>query len=555
MSTLKVYLGKDLAKATGMATIAITLVITVFAVIEPLREEGMSGVQALSFFGYIMPVMFSLTLPIAALFAATIVYGRFSRDNELMACRASGIPPLSLLAPAIWLGIIVSVITLVLGLYVAPKLMFISEASIKKNLQQIVYYRLKKKRYFDFSKRIFHADRVNPRNEWLDGVVGVDYSDPDDVKCMVAPSAKLEFNKRPNGEMYVEFYPTNPTLLSQSGRDIGTADALRLRRGDLPSMKDEPKFYDWTRLRRTLANPENCPAVNREIVKIKRRMCIHDFYEDVIRRIKKDGKYDSLKEFKRSGAEDERERIVIEASQASLHKGTEVRLRTSTDHLDSTGPSTPSFQRNAVLVSQYSGKTFKRRLWAKNVYIRGDWDKIRSVALITVVLNDVTVLGAGEQAENAQRRGQCDITSLVIPDEIVARSERITPEELFKNPSDYTNSPQVLKMIEGVHESIIPRLKSKICAEMHQRLAYGISCLLMVMLGAALGLLFRGGEALVAFAISAGPASAVIVIMLMGKQLISNPGVPEIYGIVIIWGGIVVMVGATAYIYAVTMRR
>jgi hypothetical protein len=77
----------------------------------------------------------------------------------------------------------------------------------------------------------------------------------------------------------------------------------------------------------------------------------------------------------------------------------------------------------------------------------------------------------------------------------------------------------------------------------------------MVMLGAALGLLFRGGEALVAFAISAGPASAVIVMMLMGKQLISNPGVPETYGIIVIWGGITAMVGATGYIYAVTMRR
>ncbi len=554
MSTLKAYLGKDLAKATTMATVAITLVITVFAVIEPLRREGMSGIQALKFFGYIMPVMFSLTLPIAALFAATIVYGRFSRDNELMACRASGIPALSLLVPAIWLGIIVSVVTLILGLYVAPRLLFASEGSIKKNLQQMVYYRLKKKRYFDFSKRIFHADRVNPDDKWIEGVVGVDYSDPNDVKCMVAPSAELEFIER-NGKTFVQFYPTNPTILRQSGGDIGTADALRLRRGDLPSMKDKPKFYDWTRLRRTLTNPEICPTVNAQIIKIKHRMSIQNFYKDVISRIKKDGKYEPLREFIPSGVEAESERIVIEASHASLYKGAEVRLQTSTPLSTSTEPSTPSFQRDAVLVSQYSGKTLKRQLWAKSVYIRGDWDEIRSVILATVVLNDVTILAGSQQVENALHRRRDEIGSLAVPEEIVARSEQIDPGDLLKNATDYTDSPQVLKMIKDVHGSMIPRLKSKIYAEMHQRLAYGISCLLMVMLGAALGLLFRGGEALVAFAISAGPASAVIVMMLMGKQLIANPGVPEAYGIIVIWGGIAAMIGATAYIYAVTMRR
>ena len=554
ISTLKAYLGKDLAKTTGMATVAFTLVITIFAVIEPLREQGMSSSQALMLFGYIMPVMFSLTLPIAALFAATIVYGRFSRDNELMACRASGIPALSLLAPAIWLGAVVSIITLVLGLYVAPRLLFASEGTLKKNLQQIVYYRLKKKRYFDFSKRLFHADRIDPGSGWVDGVVGVDYSDGDDVKCLVAASAELEFVER-NGETFVKFYPTNPTLLRQSGRGIGMADALRLRRGDLPSMKDEPKFYDWTRLCRTWANPQNCPVVNKEIIKIKQEVCIQDFYRDVIGRIKTSGKYESLQEFTLPGMKAEGDRIVIEAARASLHEGREVRLRTPPTAGASTMPSQDKPWRHAVLVRQYSGHRLKRRLWAESAYVRGVWDDARSTVLITVVLNDVTIAGADELAETAQHRREYEMGPFAVPSEIMAKNKRITPDELYKNAENYSDSPKIRKMIASVRENIIPRIKSKICAEMHQRLAYGISCLLMVMLGAAMGLVFRGGEALVAFAISAGPASAVIVLMLMGKQLIANPGVPEAYGIAVIWGGIAAMAGATAYVYAVAMRR
>ncbi|MDY7009491.1 MAG: LptF/LptG family permease [Planctomycetota bacterium] len=553
MRTLKTYLGKDLVKATGMATVAFTLVITVFAVIEPLREQGMSSSQAMRLFVYIMPVMFSLTLPIAALFAATIVYGRFSRDNELMACRASGINALMLLRPAIWLGMVVSVITLILGLYVAPRLMFVAEGSIKRNLRQIVYYRLKKKRYVDFSSRLFHADRVNTDEGWVEGVVGVDYSDGDDVKCLVAASAELEFVKGKD-DTFVRFHPTNPAFLSQSGKDIVTADAVRLRRGDLPSMKNEPKFYDWTMLCRTWKNPQNSPIVRREIIKIKQEVCIQNFYRDVINQIEKNGKYDCLKEFTLSDTQAEPDRIVIEASQASVHENREVRLQTPPSGV-STLPSPNNSERHLVLVRQYSGDRLNRRLWARSAYVRGAWDEEHSVVLVTVVLNDVTIAGAGERIENAQHRGQYDISSLAVPDEIINESDRIDPGDLFENASDYTDSPMVHNMISAVRQSTIPRLKSKVCAEIHQRLAYGIGCLLMVMLGAALGLLFRGGEALVAFAISAGPASAVIVLMLMGKQLIANPGVPEGYGIVVVWGGIAVMAAATAYVYTVVMRR
>ena len=99
--TLHRYLGIELARVTGLALVAFTLVLTVFAIIEPLRKEGLSGSQAMVLFVFTVPILLSLTLPIAALFAASIVYGRFSQDNELLASRASGISTLTLLRPAV----------------------------------------------------------------------------------------------------------------------------------------------------------------------------------------------------------------------------------------------------------------------------------------------------------------------------------------------------------------------------------------------------------------------------------------------------------------------
>ncbi len=550
--TLKTYLGRDLARATALATVAFTLVITVFAVIEPLREQGMSGRQAMRLFGYIMPVMLSLTLPVAALFAATIVYGRFSRDNELMACRASGIHALSLLGPAIWLAIIVSAITLLLGLYVAPNLLSVSERTIKKNFQQIVYYRLKKKSYFDYSDRIFHADRVHPDSKWVEGVVGIDFSDPDDVGCLIASSAKLEFVEQ-NGEAFVRFHPTNPTLMQQGGGYMGMASELKLLWADLPSLKDKPKFYDWTKLCRTWSNPKESPVVLKEIEKIKRKICIRNFYEDVISRIKADGKYESLVDFVPPGADEKPGRIVIEAARAEIKESKELHLLEPSPA--TSGPSTDLPKTRNVVIRQYSDQRLKRLFRAKKVIVQGNWNKLRSAVLVTITLSDVAIMDPSEHSEDAHYKDKYDMGPFAVPAEIVAASKRIMPDELYDNAAGYSHFPVVHSRIKNLHDKIIPRLLDKVCAEIHQRLAYGISCLLMVMLGAALGLIFRGGEVLVAFAISAGPASVVIVVILMGKQLISNPGVPAEYGIAAIWGGIALLAAATVYVYAVPMRR
>ncbi|KKK47046.1 hypothetical protein LCGC14_3159150, partial [marine sediment metagenome] len=145
--TLKFHLAKYLIRDALLATLAITMVMTVLAFIEPLRKQGLSGIQALKFLGYVLPLMFSLTLPFSALFAATIVYGRFSQDNELLACRASGVCTLSLLRPAMWLGGVVTVVTLALGLYIAPNLLGLSERAAKNDLRQMAFYKLRKRQY------------------------------------------------------------------------------------------------------------------------------------------------------------------------------------------------------------------------------------------------------------------------------------------------------------------------------------------------------------------------------------------------------------------------
>jgi lipopolysaccharide export LptBFGC system permease protein LptF len=102
----------------------------------------------------------------------------------------------------------------------------------------------------------------------------------------------------------------------------------------------------------------------------------------------------------------------------------------------------------------------------------------------------------------------------------------------------------------------VVRLRRDIISELHTRAAYSLSCLLMVMLGGVLGLIFRGGQFVSALVTAIAPASAVIVTILMGKNIAQNPDVmsgnPDVsiaIGISVIWGGIAFLAVATGLIY------
>ncbi len=541
--TLKSYLAWDLLKTTALAAVAFTLVMTFFAVIEPLRERGLSSQQALKLFGFSMPAMVSLTLPVAALFAATMVYGRFAQDNELMASRASGICPLALLSPAAWLGLIVTLATLALGLYVAPRLLWKAQYTVKNNLRHIVFHGLRSRGYIEVGGQIFHADRVDPETGWMEGVVALDVSDRDDVVYLVAAKAKLDFFER-DGRTFVSFSPVHYTARRQNGGWIALLEREQIRRGELPDLfQDEPKLYDWGELIRARADPGDLPLVRQEVRRIKQRLCVQVFYQDLAGAIAANGRYGRLEEFGTWGQTERSGWIEIQAGSAK-REGKEVLL-------SSVGPAGA----RAVLVRQGEGGQPLRSYAAREAVVRAQWDDYYSANLVTVLLRDVRVLDLAGPAPAERVMERQEIGPYEVPASICDASEQINLEQLRAHPERYGLGASAAEMVEKLDRSVVGRMLAKISAEVHLRLAYGFSCMLLVMLGAALGLLFRGGQVLVAFAIAVVPASLVIVLLFMGKELIKNPGVPPVYGICAMWGGLAALGAATAYVYLVHMRR
>ena len=98
--TLFWYIFWDLLRIFGLASGVLSGIMSFGGLLRPLYEFGLSMSQVATILAYSGPAMTAYSLPIAALFATTIVYGRFGADNEVTACRAAGIHYLGMSMPA-----------------------------------------------------------------------------------------------------------------------------------------------------------------------------------------------------------------------------------------------------------------------------------------------------------------------------------------------------------------------------------------------------------------------------------------------------------------------
>ena len=83
-------------------------------------SSGVPLGNALLFLVYILPVVFSFTIPWAALVSVMLVFGRLSADNEITAMRACGVSILQIVAPIIAVTFGLTCICLYIQLEVGP---------------------------------------------------------------------------------------------------------------------------------------------------------------------------------------------------------------------------------------------------------------------------------------------------------------------------------------------------------------------------------------------------------------------------------------------------
>ena len=558
LKTLYGYLMRDLLRVTLLTLVALTLLMTVLAILQPLRKWGLAGTQALLLFVYTLPVVLSFTLPVATLFAATLVYGRFSQDNELLASRASGVSTLSLIKPALFLGAGVTVISLTLSNFVAPNLNTLA-GLVKSNVREFIYQPLKRKGYIELSrentKHIIHADVVDAENDTLHGVVYAYIRKPRQAKgpnerprpggvfLASAAGAHLGFLQDANGNARLLIEPVSPSII-RVGETVGppeTPEAERLRIV-IPldrEVDEKPSWYSWEDLLRTLKDPSRHGEIRRRLGQIKQWISSDVLADNLIVALRDGGGYRGLQKGDETyevraeaGSKDDQGSAVLSARKPDGTEGEPV----------------------TVTVSRQGKVT--ERITAPDGRVSITWSPITRKPQVTIKLTgDVTVTHEGPSGRRQHRETQWARGEIAVPPDVRQRADQIELIDLYEDPARYTRSKRIIASIDYLKKKRISRLEGALIAEMHARVAYGLSCFLMVAMGAALGTIFRGGQFISAFVISAVPASLVIALLLMGKGMVQNPDVEAAYGLACIWGGIVALLIANVLIFLHLARK
>src|SRR3989338_4337976 len=111
MRILRDYILKEFFHSFTISIVVFTFVILIGNIIrlaDLLINKGVNIFSILKLFLYLIPWLLSFTLPLAALTAVILTFGRFSSDGELTAMKASGLSLYRISFPVLMLGAIFS---------------------------------------------------------------------------------------------------------------------------------------------------------------------------------------------------------------------------------------------------------------------------------------------------------------------------------------------------------------------------------------------------------------------------------------------------------------
>jgi len=142
MRILHRYILSEMLKALALGLVSVTGVVAFGLVLKALEEYGLGPFTSLLYMALSMPKAAYFALPLAAVLAGTLVYGRLAAQNELMACRASGVPTWSLFWPTIVLAVVASAAVFLLAAWPLPASAYAAKRLTLADIERLFFTRL-----------------------------------------------------------------------------------------------------------------------------------------------------------------------------------------------------------------------------------------------------------------------------------------------------------------------------------------------------------------------------------------------------------------------------
>jgi lipopolysaccharide export system permease protein len=134
----------ELIKVFTIALVGITGILLMAGLIAEASQQGLGPGQVLAAIPLLIPCMLPYTVPATTLFAACVVYGRLSSDNEILAIKSAGVNPLKVVKSGVLLGLAMSVTTMGLYYEVIPLTFRMLREMVLRDAEEFMYSLLKR---------------------------------------------------------------------------------------------------------------------------------------------------------------------------------------------------------------------------------------------------------------------------------------------------------------------------------------------------------------------------------------------------------------------------
>lgn len=579
--TLFWYIFDNLFRVFVLTTAGLAGMLSFAVLLQPLTENGLEFSQVDRLLLYSLPAVSVYSLPISALFAATMVYGRFAADNELTAMRACGISyfsarRFSIALPALVLGLVVAVISLLMLCFIVPAYSEKAEEVIVSNIARVISNRIERTHSLTFQNSEgvsynIYADSArmvdDPKRPWMQSV---ELYGP--AWMTYAPS----FTQRV--AIPREFWMARSALVSIDRSTAVPMVTVALTGG----IKFPRVFFGNVQVgvRATAFGPFEIPALVQENVKFMNITRLAQLAQDPGQ---SEDVQKVLRELRRLQQQQEYLATIWTAMSSRAADGT------SDYSFPNDSPDEDSFQiggqnatlqwRAGYLVIAAPGAVNDRTVWMRQTHgsqltLSAHAKEIDIRVQPNVDVNATTGpaadrLNANIELFNVDLETQNGIDT---PRGSFSRSFSVPMSKPIraingKRLADYMRDPVTPSGVtpasitqweipwnfsfEMNHNQI--RANNAARSELHGRASFALSCLSLVLVGCALGVMFKSGNFMNAFACSFVPALLCITLIISGQQTATH--VPFTTGsafknplpmaLVFIWSGnVVVLIGA-----------
>ena len=139
----------ELVKVFFLSLVAITGILLMAGIVAEASQQGLSPMQVLEVIPLLIPSTLPYTLPATTLFATCVVYGRLAADNEILAIKAAGVNIMKVVWPGIFLGLVMSCVTMGLYYRIIPYTHLLMRTLFLNDVKEVMYSLLKKEKHID----------------------------------------------------------------------------------------------------------------------------------------------------------------------------------------------------------------------------------------------------------------------------------------------------------------------------------------------------------------------------------------------------------------------